>query len=76
MRLLVDAILGALAFISIAFSWFSSKGWMDVVVYAVIAIVLVGLILLLHLKPHDNAEKLIAVTELQSINSFNKQSDH
>jgi hypothetical protein len=75
MRLFIDTVLGLLAGVSITFPWLTSAGWQEGVVFAVIAIVLLGLILLLHLKPKDHAEKLLSPAELRSMHSLGNAKD-
>ncbi len=63
MRLIIDAILGLLACVSLIFPWLSQVKWEEAIFYVFVALLLGALILLLHLKPNDNAEKLITVTQ-------------
>ena len=70
MRLILDAILGALAGVSVTFSLLTQTPWQAGIAYALIAIVLVGLIFLLHLKPNDNAEKMIRPAQVRLLNSI------
>jgi len=72
MRLLLDAILGTLACVSITFPWLTQAGWQAIIVYGFIALVLLGLIFLLHLKPNDNTEKMINVAQVRSLNTLSK----
>ncbi|MCG3119884.1 MAG: hypothetical protein ALAOOOJD_02421 [bacterium] len=72
MRLLLDAILGILAGVSITFPWLTKAGWESGIVYGFIALVLLGLIFLLHLKPNDNTEKMINAAEVRSLNALSK----
>ena len=74
MRLLLDAILAALACVSITFPWLTKVSWQSGLVYGFIAIVLLGLIFLLHLKPHDNTEKMINVAEARSLHTLSKMN--
>jgi len=70
MRLILDAILGTLACVSITFAWLAKASWQDIIVYGFIAVVLFGLIFLLHLKPNDNTEKLISTAQVRTLNSL------
>jgi len=72
MRLLLDAILATLAGVSITFPWLTQAGWPAVIIYGFIALVLVGLIFLLHLKPNDETEKMINVAEVRTLNTLSK----
>lgn len=72
MRLLLDAILGILAGVSITFPWLTKTGWESGIVYGFIALVLLGLIFLLHLKPNDNTEKMINTAEVRNLNALSK----
>ncbi len=72
MRLLLDAILGTLAGVSITLPWLTSASWQSGLVYGFIAIVLLGLIFLLHLKPNDNTEKMINVAEARNSHTLHK----
>jgi hypothetical protein len=72
MRLLLDAILATLAGVSITFPWVTQAGWQAVIIYGFIAMVLVGLIFLLHLKPNDETEKMINVAEVRTMNTLSK----
>jgi len=72
MRLLLDAILATLAGVSITLPWLTSVSWQSGLVYGFIAIVLLGLIFLLHLKPQDNTEKMINVAEARNSYTLNK----
>ncbi len=76
MRLLIDAILGILACVSVTFPWFTKAGWQAGILYAVVAVVLLGLMLLLHLKPYDKAEKLLSAAEVRSLNSLGQVKDN
>jgi len=72
MRLLLDAILATLAGVSITFPLLTQAGWQALIIYGFIAIVLVGLIFLLHLKPNDETEKMINVAEARTMNTLSK----
>jgi len=72
MRLMLDAILATLAGVSITFPWLTEVSWQSGVVYGFIAIVLLGLIFLLHLKPNDNTEKMINVAEARNSYTLSK----
>lgn len=72
MRLLLDAILATLAGVSITFPWLTKLSWQSGLVYGFIAIVLLGLIFLLHLKPNDNTEKMINVAAVRNLNTLSK----
>jgi len=72
MRLLLDAILATLAGVSITFPWLDEVSWPSGLVYGFIAIVLLGLIFLLHLKPNDNTEKMINVAEARNSYTLSK----
>jgi hypothetical protein len=72
MRLLLDAILAALACVSLTFPWLTQASWQAIVIYGFIAIVLLGLIFLLHLKPNDETEKMINVAEVRNLNTLSK----
>ncbi len=63
MRLVIDAILAILACVSLVFPWLSQVKWEEAIFYVFVALLLGALILLLHLKPNDNAEKLINVAQ-------------
>jgi len=72
MRLLLDAILAILAGVSIFLPWLTKANWQAIIIYGFIAVVLVGLIFLLHLKPNDNTEKMINVAEARNSNTLSK----
>jgi len=72
MRLMLDAILATLAGVSITFPWLTEVSWPSGLVYGFIAIVLLGLIFLLHLKPNDNTEKMINVAEARNSYTLSK----
>lgn len=74
MRLLLDAILATLAGVSITFPWLTEVSWQSSLVYGFIAIVLLGLIFLLHMKPNDNTEKMINVAEARSLHTLSKMN--
>ena len=74
MRLLLDAILATLACVSITFPWLTEVSWQSGLVYGFIAIVLLGLIFLLHLKPNDNTEKMINVAEARNLHTLSKMN--
>ncbi len=74
MRLLIDAILGLLACVSLTFPWFSTVSWEESIFYVFVAVLLASLILLLHLKPNDNAEKLITVAQGRTLELHFKPS--
>ncbi len=72
MRLMLDTILATLAGVSITFPWLTEVSWPSILVYGFIAIVLLGLIFLLHLKPNDNTEKMINVAAVRNLNTLSK----
>ncbi len=72
MRLLIDAVLGILACVSLIFPWLSQVNWEETIFYVFVALLLAALILLLHLKPNDNAEKLINVAEVRAMEPMGK----
>jgi hypothetical protein len=77
MRLLIDAILGLLACVSLIFPWLSQVKWEEAIFYVFVALLLGALILLLHLKPNDNAEsnnteKLMNVAQLRPVEPLGK----
>jgi hypothetical protein len=66
MRILIDSILGILACASITVPTFTQAPLEEQIAYAGIAVLLAFLILLLHLKPHDNSEHLINAAKAQN----------
>jgi hypothetical protein len=64
--MIIDSILGILACVSVTVPGFTEASWEEQIAYIGIAILLAGLILLLHLKPHDNAENLIEAVKAQN----------
>ncbi len=50
--------------------------WEEAIFYMFVAVLLGALILLLHLKPNDNAEKLITEAQVRTLELHLKPSDN
>lgn len=74
MRIVFDAILGLLACVSITVPTINKASWEEQLAYAGIAVLLAALILMLHVKPQDNAEELINSVKAQNHLAHNSQN--